>query len=77
VRDVLVLAIPLVEKILSMEIKNEGIKNVAQSLLRTLKEAPFKYKADVIRHTALQLAEMVLSSPSDPSAVQDDPDMPF
>lgn len=74
VGDILALAIPLAEKILSMETANDSIKNVARSLLETTKEPPFKYKADVIRHTALQLAEMVLS-PNDKRTIN--PDMPF
>jgi len=75
--DVLKFAVPLAEKISALKTKNEEINNVAQSLLTTAKEPPFKYRADVIRQTAVQLAEMALSSPRAVSVVQDDPDMPF
>lgn len=77
VSDVLKLAVPLAENILELKTKNEELNNVAQSLLTTVKDAPFKYKADVIRQTALQLAEMVLSPLPALSVVQADPDMPF
>jgi hypothetical protein len=75
--DVLKFAVPLAEKILALKTKNEEINNVAQSLLTTAKEPPFKYRADVIRRTGLQLAEMALLSPRAISVVQHDPDMPF
>ena len=77
VRDVLKFAVPLAEKILALKTKNEEINNVAQSLLTTAKEPPFKYRADVIRCTALQLAKMALSSPCAFSVALDDSNMPF
>lgn len=77
VSDVIKLAVPLAEKILSRKTKNEELNNVAQSLLTTVKEPPFKYKADVIRQTAAQLAEMALSPLPAVSVVQHNPEMPF
>ena len=75
--DVIKLAVPLAEKILALKTGNEELNNVAQSFLTTVKEPPFKYKADVIRQTAVQLAEMALSPLPAVSVVHQDPDMPF
>ncbi len=77
VSDVIKIAVHLAEKILSLETKNEKLNNVAQSLLVTVKEPPFKYKADVICQTAVQLAEMALSPLPAVNVVQHDPEMPF
>lgn len=67
----------MAEKILSLETKNEKLNNVAQSLLTIVKKPPFKYKADVIRQTAEQLAELALLPLLAISVVQRDAEMPF
>lgn len=77
VHDILVLAVPLANKILQLKTGNEAINNVAHSLLTTVKEPPFKYKADVIRQTAMQLAEMALMLLPASSVVRESQDMPF